>query len=217
MITLKEWMEVCDYRITEGGEFCWKCYGSDAYTLNSWDGDHDGHSFGIIFDTKTQEVYEVQAHDYKNNRAYRIINSAYVESYQKESQANDCMFDDAWDSVKYVDLDLDSDWIEKAQAIYNGDDYDTRVEIEVRFSDEDLLTYMKAAHERDMTFNEFAEEALKQAMADYERDPEEFKNRFEKFTIQSPPFPPDNFTREEAREAVKAAKRKMKKEKEKQK
>ena len=72
MITLKEWMELVDYRITEGSEYCWQCYGPDAYSLDSWNGDQNGYSFCIIFDNKTQVVYEVQAHDYVHNRAYRL-------------------------------------------------------------------------------------------------------------------------------------------------
>jgi len=43
MITLKQWMEVVNYRITEGSQFQWECYGSHAYTLDSWNGDIDGH------------------------------------------------------------------------------------------------------------------------------------------------------------------------------
>ena len=54
MITLKEWMEIVNYRITEGSDFTWSCYGDNAYCLDSWDGDQNGSSFTIIFDTKTQ-------------------------------------------------------------------------------------------------------------------------------------------------------------------
>jgi hypothetical protein len=73
MITLKEWMEVVDYRITEGSAYSWQCFGANAYCLDSWDGDQDGHSLSITFDQKTQTVYEVQIHDYRNQRAYRMI------------------------------------------------------------------------------------------------------------------------------------------------
>jgi hypothetical protein len=53
-------------------------------------------------------------------------------------------------------------------AIRAGEDYDTRVQVPVDFSDEDLLQYMKLAHERDMTFNELVEEALRHAIAEIE-------------------------------------------------
>jgi hypothetical protein len=34
------------------------------------------------------------------------------------------------------------------------------------FTDQELLTYMKLAHERDMTFNELVEQALRHAIAE---------------------------------------------------
>jgi hypothetical protein len=51
----------------------------------------------------------------------------------------------------------------------------------VDFSDEELLKYMKLAHERDMTFNQFVEEALRAAIEDYNRDPEGTKQRAKDF------------------------------------
>ena len=164
MITLKEWMEIVDYRITEGSNYCWECYGQNAYMLDSWNGEQDGHSFTIIFDTKNQEVYEVQAHDYTHNRAYRMINEDFKKKLKKESRKRDVNKNEAWDDVDYVDLDVDDDFIQKCLAIREGEDYDTRVQVPVDFSDEELLKYMKMAHDRDMTFNEFVEEALRHAI-----------------------------------------------------
>ena len=43
--------------------------------------------------------------------------------------------------------------------------------IELDFSDEELLRYMTYAHERDMTFNELAQEAVKEML-----DKEDFEN-----------------------------------------
>ena len=71
---LKDWMEIVEYRITEGSDYGWQCYGPNVHMLDSWNGEQDGHSFSVIFDTKNQTVYEVQAHDYTNQRAYRWIN-----------------------------------------------------------------------------------------------------------------------------------------------
>ena len=83
MITLKEWMEIVDYRITEGSDYGWHCYGNDVHMLDSWNGEQDGHSFTVIFDTKTQVVYEVQAHDYVHDRAYRMINPDFQKKNKK--------------------------------------------------------------------------------------------------------------------------------------
>ena len=170
MITMKEWMELVDYKITEGGDYGWTCYGPNAYTLDSWNGVHGagGYSFSIVFSTKSQKVYEVSMCDYTNDRAYRMINPKNVEKHRKESEHRSVLENQAWDDVNYIDLDVDDDFIQKALAIQAGEKYDTRVQIPVDFSDEELLQYMKLAHDRDMTFNEFVEEALRHAISEYE-------------------------------------------------
>jgi hypothetical protein len=177
MITLKEWMEVVNYRITEGSDYGWSCYGNDAYCLDSWDGNQEGHSLSITFDQRTQVVYEVQIHDFLHNRAYRMINPDYLEAHQAEAKSRDAWMKEAWEGVDYIDLDVDDDWIQKALAVVAGEDYDTRVSVPVEFSDEELLTYMKLAHERDITFNQLITEALTEAIKGYELDPEGSKQR----------------------------------------
>lgn len=164
MITLKEWMEVVEYRVTEGSTFCWQCYGANAYSLDSWNGEHDGYSFTIIFDTKTQVVYEVQSHDFKNDRAYRLINPDFKDNRDSESTERNVSLDEAWDEVNYVDLESDDDWIQKALAIAAGEDYDTRVSIPIDLPEEELMVLFKMAHERDMTFNDFVEQVLREQL-----------------------------------------------------
>jgi hypothetical protein len=163
MITLKEWMELVDYKITEGSEYCWQCYGQDAYCLDSWNGEQDGHSFTVVFDKNTQEVFEVQAHDFRNSRAYRMINPNYAPKHMMETTDRE-VNDQAWDEVDYIDLEVVDDFMQKSLAIIAGEDYDTRVSMPLNFTDEELLKYMKMAHERDMTFNSFVEMALREAI-----------------------------------------------------
>jgi hypothetical protein len=154
MITLKEWMEVANYRITEGGDYF--AYGG-AYALTSWSGDQDGYSIEIIFSPRTQEVYEVQACDYKHNRAYRLVHGDY-----RDEKLND----EAWDDVNWVDLESDDDWIQKALSIVAGEDYDTRVTIPLDLPEEELMVLFKQAHAADMTFNDFVEKILREKLAD---------------------------------------------------
>ena len=168
MITLKQWMEICNYRITEGSDYGWRCFGHDAYRLDSWNGDQEGHTISIVFDTKTQVVYEVEAFDYKRERAYRMINPEFKAAFDAEVEDRDVL-DMAWEKddgtpLKYIDIDVEEDFIEKAYAICNDQEYDTRVQVQVEFTDEELLKYMKFAHERDITFNQLVEEAIKAAI-----------------------------------------------------
>jgi hypothetical protein len=183
MITMKEWMELVDYKITEGGDYGWQSYGPNAYALDSWNGVHGvgGYSFSIVFSTKTQKVYEVSVCDYTNNRAYRMINPSKVEKHRKEAESRDVNLNEAWDDVDYVDLEVADDFIQKCLAIKAGEDYDTRVSVPVDFTDEELLKYMKMAHDRDMKFNDFIEEALRHAIEEHKRDPEGAKARAQKW------------------------------------
>jgi hypothetical protein len=97
-----------------------------------------------------------------------MVNEDFRKKMKKEAKRRDINRNQAWDDVDYIDLDVDDDFIQKCLAIAAGEDYDTRVSIPVDFSDEDLLQYMKMAHEQDMTFNQFVEEALRHALAEVE-------------------------------------------------
>jgi hypothetical protein len=168
MITLKEWMELVNYRITEGSEYQWQCYGAEAYSLDSWSGDQDGYSLTVIFDKSNQTVYEVTACDYANNRAYRMINPDYKFGYDDEAAGRGVAADQAWDEVNYTDLETDEDFMTKAQAIIAGEPYDTRISIPITLPDDEMLVLMTMAHERDMTFNDFVEDIIRKTLADLE-------------------------------------------------
>jgi hypothetical protein len=157
-------METVGYRITEGSDYGWQCYGPNAHMLDSWNGSQDGHSFTIVFDTKTQVVYEVQAHDYVHNRAYRIINPDYAKANKKEAKQRGVSRKEAWDDVNYVDLETDEDWLAKAQAIFANEDYDTRVSVPLDIEDDLVFEMMKQAHERDITLNQYVELILKKVI-----------------------------------------------------
>jgi len=163
MITMREFMELIDYKITEGSSYLWNCYGHNAYCLDSWNGVHGkgGYSFSIVFSTKTQKVYEVSVCDYTNDRAYRMINPAYIKKFNKENIIRGLDRNCAWDNVNYIDLETVDDFIQKCLAIKAGEKYDTRIEVPLELDDETSFKLMKMAHERDITFNQMVEEILR--------------------------------------------------------
>jgi len=172
MISMKEWMELVDYKITEGGDYGWSCYGPNSYQLSSWNGVHGtgGYSFNIVFSTKTQKVYEVEVCDYTNERAYRMINPKYVEKHRKEAKSRGEFANMAWDDVDFTDLEVDDDFIQKCLAIKAGEVYDTRIQVPLDLPDDMMFDMMRMAHERDITLNQFVEEILKLAIEQAESD-----------------------------------------------
>ena len=114
-----------------------------------------------MFDNITQTVYEVEAWDYSNDRAYRWTNPDYIEARDAEARERNIDPQEAWDDVKFVDLEVPADFMEKARAIVAGEDYDTRVQVEIDLDDDLMLFAMRAAHEQDITFNQFMEDLLR--------------------------------------------------------
>jgi hypothetical protein len=104
----------------------------------------------------------VQAHDYRNQRAYRLINPEFVKKHKKESKRRSVEHKEAWDDVNYVDLETDDDWFQKALAIEAGEDYDTRVEVPLTLDKEQMHELMTMAHVQDITLNQLVESILRQ-------------------------------------------------------
>ena len=167
MITIKEWMELVGFRITEGSEFGWNCFGSYAYALDSWNGDNQkGYSLTIVFDTRTQVVYQVEVHDYKRERAYSFTNPDFIDAYKNEEAERGAIDYD----YKMFELDVIEDWVEKATAIVAGKKYDKRVQVPLNLPDDAMFELMTMAHERDITLNKMVEEVLKVAIERAEND-----------------------------------------------
>ena len=182
MITLKDFLEAIEYKISDGEEFYWSCYGPNARYLDSQGPKlNEDYSISCVFDTKDQTVYAVEAWDYRNDREYRWINPDYQKAHRKESKRRGSDPNESFDGHTYIELDVAEDILQKINAIVNNRTYDDRVLVPVDFSDEDLLQYMKIAHERDITFNQLVEEALKESIKDFEENPELFKQKAEKF------------------------------------
>lgn len=163
MITLRDFMEIVDYRITEGADYNWNCFGPTAYDLSYWNGDNDGHSVSVVFDRQTQIVYSMEAADYQNQRGYRWINPDYKEAHSKEMRLRG-IDDLAWDDRPWTDLDVAEDFVRKASAIVRGEKYDTRVEVPLELEDNELFRLMKMAHEKDITLNQMVEQILARAI-----------------------------------------------------
>jgi hypothetical protein len=179
MITLKEYFELIDYRVTEGSDYGWDCYGPNTHTISSWNGVHGrgGYSFNCVFDTKDQTVYEVEVCDYTNDRAYRMINPDHVDAYSAEAQTRTVNPKEAWDDVDYVDLDVDDDFMQKCLAIRAGEPYDTRVSMPLVLEDDQLFDLMKLAHEQDVTLNTLVENMLRSYIALHENAVPKKKNK----------------------------------------
>lgn len=165
MITLKEFIETIEYRITEGFTYGWACYGTDAHCLDSYGDDMGGYTVSVVFDRRDQTVFEMTACDYDKQRAYRWINPAYAKAARDDAGIRGVSFKEAWDDVNYTDLDVGEDMLNKARAIIQQEEYDTRVQVPIDLDRDELFKLMTMAHERDITFNQLIVEILEVSIA----------------------------------------------------
>lgn len=166
MITIRDFMECVNYRITEGSDYGWSSFGPKAYRLDSWDGDQEGVTVGIIFDTETQLVYQMEAHDYTGRRSYRWTHPDYIDAYKKEAKEKlrSEYRDMAYDEVPYTELDVAKDILSKARAMIRYEPYDTRVQVPIELDDTEIFYLMKLAHEKDITLNQLVEQLLNEVI-----------------------------------------------------
>lgn len=159
MITLKDFFEVTEYRVTETSDYLWSCFGNNAQSMDYWNQDHDGHSVCIVFDRLTQTVYSFEVADYSRDRAYRYINPEYAQAHRDEVVRRN-IDDNAWDDVPWTDIEVEEDILEKARAIVSGQEYDTRVQVPIDLADSEWFKLMRMAHDRDITLNQLVEQIL---------------------------------------------------------
>lgn len=158
---LKDVNEALDHRISDGSEYCWNCY-PDARFLD-YTSNH-AHAT-VIFNTKTQEIYEAQVEDKSNKyRPYRWVNPIYKNDHMVEAKNRGIDPNIAWDDVKWMDLDLSEDWLEKAKALMNDLPFDERVMISLDLEDALLLELCLRAHKYDVTLNRMVEIILQEIM-----------------------------------------------------
>jgi len=166
MITIKDFMECVEYKISDGYEYQWGCYGPNARAMsydNGKQGDENSIVY-IVFDTKTQFVYEMQAWDGHNNKEYRWIHPGYIEGHAAEAKRRGIDFKESCEFSKFVDLELPEDMLEKASAIYREEDYDERIMVRLDLDQDSLFLLMEMAHEADLSLNQFVEHILREDM-----------------------------------------------------
>lgn len=166
MTKLEDFVKAINYKITGGSEYQWKCFGKNARYMDCQDQEGYGGDYSIhaIFDSVDQTVYAIELWDYKDDREYRWIDPLFVGAHMKACAKHEVDVYESMDGRNYIDLDLASDILEKVSKVVAGEPYDTRVQVPVDFTEEELLKYMKIAHERDITFNQLVELALLDAI-----------------------------------------------------
>ena len=162
---LNEVNEVLDHKITGGSEYQWNCYPDGRYL----DYESDFAHVSVIYSTDDQTVYQAEISVKRESwdedkKPYRWLNPDYKDALYKESEKRKTHLDIAWDDVKWIDLEMEEDFLEKATAIFSGEECDTRVRFPVDLDDDVILKLAMEAHKRDITLNKMIEIILQEVI-----------------------------------------------------
>jgi hypothetical protein len=158
--------EALDHKITSGSEYQWNCYGPTARYL---DYESDYASVSVIYDTTNQVVYQAEVSVKsdawsEDSRPYRWLNPLSKDAYINEAKDRKVDPDQAWDDVKWIDLETEEDFLEKAVAMFNGDEWDNRIQVPLDLDDDLILRLAMEAHKRDITLNKMVEIVLQEVI-----------------------------------------------------
>jgi hypothetical protein len=157
--------EAFNHKITSGAEHQWNCF-PDARFL---DYESDFAHITVLYSTVSQTIYQTDASIKRDawssdSKPYRWTNPFYKDAYLSEAKERNVDPDQAWDDVKWVDLEVAEDWLEKATAMFNGEEWDERIQVLIDLEDSLLLQVAMEAHKRDITLNNMIEIILQEVI-----------------------------------------------------
>lgn len=158
---IEQAIKAFEHKITSGSEFGWDCLGPNARYLDFES--HTAHG-SILYDTNTFVVYEANVNDKNDEYRYRYFEPTILDNLKKECTQRGTNFETAWDDMKWYDLEVEEDFLEKANAIFTGKSFDKRVQVPIELEDNELLHLAMEAHKRDITLNQMVENLLNEAI-----------------------------------------------------
>jgi hypothetical protein len=98
-------VNACQGRICGGTEYMWECYGSNARYLDFSDADGTENVASAVFDTVTQEVYQLDMYVPGYNQMFVWRDPRTESMYLAECERRKIGPNDAWDGLQYVPVD----------------------------------------------------------------------------------------------------------------
>jgi hypothetical protein len=166
---IQDFLKSVNYKITEGSEYLWKCYGDNAYSISHYQNNLNDIEYEVncVFDTVSELVYNIELIDYDENIGYRWIHPDYKENYLQEAENNNA---NEYEMENIHNIELCSDIMNKIDLITIGEKYDTRIKVPLDLDDDLLFELMKLAHEKDITLNQLVLSCVEASIEKYEQD-----------------------------------------------
>jgi hypothetical protein len=162
---IKDFLNSINNLHTSTERYTWHCFGPQSHQLEYWNGKHDHSvSASAVFDLISQKVFQMEVHDDDTKRCYRWTDPEFQRAFDLECAVHNMDPAVVYDDLRFTDLDVVADFLEKCQAIVSGRVYDTRVQVELNLGRDEMFDVMMLAHEQDITLNQLLEKTLQLAI-----------------------------------------------------
>jgi len=161
-ITLNDFLNTCDYHVTNGSKFLWECYGENTRVMSV---ETEYGAAECVFDFKTLMLYEISVHDkMKRLQCYRWIDKNFKQAYHGECKARNidpCIF---IDDIKQIETDTPDDILYKTYAILHNRSFEPDPVMVFDLEDESLKILEDYAKKENITLDEAMIKAIKNSI-----------------------------------------------------
>lgn len=160
-MNLHEFFTLFNYKITDGSEFLWKCFGDHARSIEL---SNDNVVGLVVFSKLTQEIFQAEVYNETAAIAYRWMSPVNRDAYRSECTTRNVSFSEAWDGCDFIDVETPEAFMKKAQNLIDGEKPDECDEVEIKLSNDEIVALSLEAHKRNITLNEMMNVALREML-----------------------------------------------------
>ena len=112
--TINDYLNLINYKIADGSEFGWNCYGPNAYlySYSKYSDEGSLYELNVVFDTVDRLVYEVEFYEELN--MYKWYNPSFKDAYIEEENQRSAIFH--FSKLEYEDF---TDRTDEFKALIN--------------------------------------------------------------------------------------------------
>lgn len=165
IMQLQDIITAAQFKISEGSEYQWACYGENARFLD-FQSDFEDVSASCVFDSQNQTVYEATL--YLAEKAYRWLNPEFAEAMRNESFERDIDPRVFLDEYHFSDCEVSEDLIEKITDAFETGTCTNDIVIPLNLTPEQEELFARLPEGTDL--NEFITQGLMDTVAELQAE-----------------------------------------------
>lgn len=168
-MTLHDFFSMFDYKVTEGSEFYWNCFGPNCRFIELKNNEIGGC---VVFSKEDQEILQAEVYDEAKNVAYRWMPPSAKEKYFTECEVRNVPKMEAWEGCDFIDVETVNEFSDIVKSLIQGEplegDFEGDMDVELELPHHVIVFLSLEAHKRNITLNEMINIVLRDMLTKIE-------------------------------------------------